>query len=197
MTPAPQRTTDAGGFPWPPPSVPPDGRWRLSAKAVIIRDDGSEVADGGGAAVLLLHVTDPLEPADGDWWELPGGGIEAGESPEQAVIRELAEETGLVVPPSCVRPAAWTRSATFRSLGRRRWQRELVHLVDLRGMAHELPVTALAQTDDELKRHLGRQWWNLADIARDDVRFYPGDLARLLPLLLAGERIEEPFEAWG
>ena len=35
--------------------------------------------------------------ADSGEWSLPAGGIEPGESPEEAVIREAAEETGLVV----------------------------------------------------------------------------------------------------
>ena len=30
-------------------------------------------------------------------WQFPAGGIEAGESPEEAAVRETAEETGLVV----------------------------------------------------------------------------------------------------
>lgn len=36
-------------------------------------------------------------------WELPGGTVEPGESLQEAVVRELAEETGLVTAPSDVR----------------------------------------------------------------------------------------------
>ncbi len=34
---------------------------------------------------------------DGDWWSLPAGGMEPGETPTQAAIREAREETGLEV----------------------------------------------------------------------------------------------------
>ena len=38
-----------------------------------------------------------------DYYKFPGGGIEQGESPVDAMIRETREETGLVVKPETVR----------------------------------------------------------------------------------------------
>jgi ADP-ribose pyrophosphatase YjhB (NUDIX family) len=48
------------------------------------------------AADELLVIQRGHEPAVGRW-TLPGGRIEPGESAEQAVVREVLEETGLVV----------------------------------------------------------------------------------------------------
>ena len=46
---------------------------------------------------LLLQERDEHPLLDPERWGFPGGGVEPGESDEQAAYRELAEETGLVL----------------------------------------------------------------------------------------------------
>jgi 8-oxo-dGTP pyrophosphatase MutT (NUDIX family) len=43
-----------------------------------------------------------LVRADNGLWDLPGGAIDPGETPAQAIVREVREETGLIVEPIAV-----------------------------------------------------------------------------------------------
>ena len=54
---------------------------------------GAVVHDASGRLLLVRRGRDPHRGR----WSLPGGRVEAGESPEQAVEREVREETGLAV----------------------------------------------------------------------------------------------------
>ena len=47
--------------------------------------------------ILLARRNQPDIKAEHNKWEFPGGGIGIGETPEQALIREIKEETGLKI----------------------------------------------------------------------------------------------------
>lgn len=58
-----------------------------------IRCVGAIITDDEGRLLLIKRGHDP----EAGRWSLPGGRIEPGETDEQAVAREIAEETGLRV----------------------------------------------------------------------------------------------------
>ena len=77
-----------------------DGRTRISSYA-LIRD-----AD----RLLLCRISNQV-PNSAGRWTLPGGGIEFGEHPEHAAVRETYEETGLDIK---IRKLAMVDSELYR-----------------------------------------------------------------------------------
>lgn len=56
---------------------------RDGCRAIVIKD----------GKILLTHER------NSGWWLLPGGGLEEGETPEECCVREVEEETGVIVRP--------------------------------------------------------------------------------------------------
>jgi 8-oxo-dGTP pyrophosphatase MutT (NUDIX family) len=88
----------------------PPGAHRAAAVALALAEEGSGADLAGiatptgwsrSSALLLTRRAAGLNRHAGQW-ALPGGGIDPGESPQVAALRELAEEVGLQLPESAV-----------------------------------------------------------------------------------------------
>jgi 8-oxo-dGTP diphosphatase len=78
----------------------------VSTKTVLVAACALVDADGR----VLLAQRPQGKPMAG-LWEFPGGKIEAGERPEQTLIRELKEELGIVVREDCLAPLTFASHA--------------------------------------------------------------------------------------
>jgi 8-oxo-dGTP diphosphatase len=71
----------------------------VSVKIVLVAACALIDADG-----RVLIAQRPQGKSMAGLWEFPGGKVEAGERPEQSLIRELKEELGITVKEECLAP---------------------------------------------------------------------------------------------
>ena len=81
-----------------PGSLPPLGDRPLVLVAAVALVD----ADG-----RVLIAQRPAGKSMAGLWEFPGGKVDPGETPEQALVRELHEELGIETATSCLAPIAF------------------------------------------------------------------------------------------
>ncbi len=109
-------------------------------------------------------------------WAPPGGGIEPGEDPIDALHRELAEEVGLLG--AEIGPAIWIRTHVI-PMGRWDGQRDIAHLV--RCDFHEPnPHLGWEQLRAEHVHEL--RWWTLEEVEAAAT----GERMRFAPLEFPG-----------
>jgi 8-oxo-dGTP pyrophosphatase MutT (NUDIX family) len=147
-------------------------RERNAARVVL-------VADG---RVLLQHGFDPGRREAGTWWITPGGGVNEGESVEDAAVREVLEETGLHLSPAQLGPVMATRVAYFDFDGRRFRQSESFFAV------HVETFTPEHHGWDEVEQRalLDHRWWSVAELRATDETVYPSELADVVQAVIDG-----------
>jgi 8-oxo-dGTP diphosphatase len=78
----------------------------MTERIVVV---GGALFDGG--RLLAARRSAPAELAGR--WELPGGKVEPGETPEAALVRELREELGVTAEPLARVPGQWPLKAPY------------------------------------------------------------------------------------
>ena len=145
--------------------------------------DGLRIRDAVRALVLdpddrILMVRFEF-PDAGTRWALPGGGIEPGESPTEALRRELDEELGLSGVE--IGPHVWSRLHVIPFIdGKWDGQRESIHLV--RTPAFE-PQPRMSWQELRAEYLFELRWWSLHEL-QDGLPFVPASLRHHLATLL-------------
>ena len=139
--------------------------------------------------VLLFHVALPQRPDD-RLWITPGGGLDPGETREDAALRELYEETGLRA--IGLGPCIWKRRHTWQWEDRWIESDEWFYLL----RAPSFDVVPTAPDEWEMQYVLGHRWWSVPDMisSRDKEIFVPRSLPELLPPILAGNVPGRPIQ---
>ena len=141
---------------------------RRSTSRVLLTDP-----DG---RVLLLHDSDPLLTPSPTFWITVGGALDAGESPEQAAVRETHEETGLRLAPADVRGPIAERFVVHGYSDRIVKQNESFFVADV----PHFEIDQSGLMPDEVETHLGFRWWSEHELRNTSETVWPVGLADLL-----------------
>jgi 8-oxo-dGTP pyrophosphatase MutT (NUDIX family) len=133
------------------------------------------------------RIVDPAARLRPTFWVTPGGSLEAGESFEDGLRRELREETGIEI--GDVGRHVWISDKELDIAGERVLTR--AHVYALRVPAFEPVVCTM--TPEEADSFRGFKWWSLDEIAASRESFIPRDLADLLRPLLGDDWPVEPI----
>ncbi|MGZ8698187.1 MAG: NUDIX hydrolase [Gaiellaceae bacterium] len=152
-------------------------RLRRAARAVLLDPDDR---------ILLVRFQFP----DVAFWGTPGGGVDADETHEEAIVRELSEEAGLdqVV----LGPWIWTREHVIPFLDGK-WDGQVERFVLVRSGRFE-PVPRFTPEQLAAEYVTAIRWWTQEELAASAELFAPRRLPELVAALLRDGPPGEPVD---
>jgi 8-oxo-dGTP pyrophosphatase MutT (NUDIX family) len=138
---------------------------RRAARVILLDLDGH---------ALLLHGKDSTIPQSAHWWFTPGGGLEDGESAEQAAIREVFEESGLMLTQLTGPIYAQTIDLVFEGIPLHQSEEFFVARVP------RFTVTADGRTALEQRTLTDSRWWSADELETTEETIYPPCLPDLV-----------------
>jgi 8-oxo-dGTP pyrophosphatase MutT (NUDIX family) len=138
---------------------------RLTSRVILLDEDSR----------VLLFLTKAPDTSGVARWLTPGGGVDAGESHHEAAVRELREETGLVI----------------EDLGEPVWSHDFVvkwnaadhdtgHAVFYAATVDNFEPSSEFWTDDEKVDVLEYRWWSVAELMSTTDAYEPVELIDLV-----------------
>jgi 8-oxo-dGTP pyrophosphatase MutT (NUDIX family) len=154
--------------------------WERAADGVWQRRAARVVLVGSTGRVLLLHGYDVHDPSIA-WWFTVGGGLDGDEDERAAAVREVREETGLVIGRDVLVGPVAVREPSFPYFGQACRQREAIFFAGLDG---EPAISGDGWTDVERASVDRWRWWSLEQLDTTAETVYPPGLTGLVRDLL-------------
>ncbi|WP_454048485.1 NUDIX hydrolase [Cellulomonas sp. Marseille-Q8402] len=151
-------------------------RFRRAARVLLLDADDR---------LLLVRGHDADQP-ERSWWFTVGGGIDPGESSLAAAVREVREETGLVLDPGDLVGPVLTRTGIFDFYAERCRQDEEFFVARVGSVLDTDAIGRDGWTDVELDLLDELRWWHLDDLDAESREVFPEGLADLVRPLLRG-----------
>jgi 8-oxo-dGTP pyrophosphatase MutT (NUDIX family) len=161
----------------------------MSTNKIVRRQVARAILLDPSGRVLLFFLDPGRDPAGRGYWYLPGGGMKPGETPEDAVRRELREEVGLD-DLDVTAPVVHLTGVRFE-FGGRRFEQDEWHLV---ARAPTATIGRGRAGDNETASAAAHRWWSLDDVRSTAATIYPRQLETVLRKLLENGQPAEPWQ---
>jgi 8-oxo-dGTP diphosphatase len=161
----------------------------MMSKPSLRRGVRAVVLDDRDRLLLVRFTFSPPPQGVEQLWAAPGGGVEAGEDDQQALIRELDEEVGLRAP--VIGPLIWTRTHIFPMSTGHDGQAERFYLVRTPVFEARPRLTVQELRAENVS---GLRWWTAGELATSEAVFAPRRLPELVASLVADGPPSSPVD---